>query len=56
MGIIRDEDVIAWDVNGLIYCPEHFEHNPENGEPITEDALGDDVITVVCDKCGKKIY
>jgi len=57
MAIIKSEDIIAWEYEGLITCTEHGEPNPE-AEPITQDEIeemsGDGDI-VVCDQCGKRI-
>jgi hypothetical protein len=53
MGIVKAEDVIAWeDQNGGILCFEHG--NPDEDAPLTDSDFDEEDI-VTCDQCGKRI-
>ena len=59
MGIVKMEDVVAWNRDGAILCPDHGDKDGDD-IPMTErDFANDDVVT--CDfydgvsVCGKRI-
>ena len=53
MGIIKSDDVIAWeDKNGRILCSKC--EDQEEDKPLTRDDI-DEEDYVVCDDCGERI-
>ena len=52
MGIVKSEDVIAWEDGNKIICEECGD--PGEAKPMTEDDFEDTDI-VICDKCGGRI-
>jgi len=52
MGIIKAEDLIAWQDGSRIVCPEC--DDPPEGKPLTKDDFTEDDI-VICDECGGRI-
>lgn len=53
MGIIENENIICWDVDGKILCDECFTDDGE-AKPLTREEINDESI-VICDECGKRI-
>ncbi len=53
MGIVKSEDVIAWDVNGEIHCCDCCDGSDDE-KPITEKDVSEGDI-VICDRCGARI-
>ena len=53
MGVIRKEDIIAWQDGQKIICANCGEPTPE-AEPLTKDHLEEDVI-LFCDGCGDRV-
>ena len=54
MSIIKNEDIVAYEDDGNIYCPDCVEQD-SGLKPITRDQIPDDEFTAICDKCGEII-
>jgi hypothetical protein len=52
MGIVKEEDLIAWRDSHTIICPDCGD--PGEAEPLTQDDFEETNI-VSCDNCGQRI-
>lgn len=58
MAVIKGEDIVAWDVDGEVWCNEYYGKDDGESIPYTmEDLDPGDGGVVLCDKpdCGKRI-